>query len=162
MDDPVVLKSIYRMTAVNFRLSAEVLFKNMELKIDGTPAKYTAIPFYFLTSHSVELFLKAALLKEGVSEKELRNYSYRHNLLALLGRIQSFGLLITPETVSLIEVLSEQHKTHALRYTALLNDGESFYMPRPSLIFKMLDELLLLTHSSAKRVQGSLLDEKSI
>ncbi|MCC6140613.1 MAG: hypothetical protein IT389_08360 [Nitrospira sp.] len=64
-DDPIYWASVYRLTAVNFRLSAEVLAPNLELRDDGSPAKLTAIPFYFLASHAIELFLKSALLKRG-------------------------------------------------------------------------------------------------
>ena len=85
------LASVYRLTAVNFRLAAETLTATMETKEDGTPAKLTAIPFYFVASHAAELFLKSALLKRGLEESDLKQYDYRHNLNALLSAIQAKG-----------------------------------------------------------------------
>ena len=60
----------------------------MEKRNDGTPAKLTPIPFYFLISHAVELFLKSALLKRGFTEDELKKHDYRHNLDSLLAALQ--------------------------------------------------------------------------
>ena len=53
-NDPIYWAAVYRLTAVNFRLSAEALAPNLELRDDGSPAKITAIPFYFLVSHAIE------------------------------------------------------------------------------------------------------------
>jgi hypothetical protein len=121
MTDPLYLASVYRLTAVNFRLAAETLSTTMELRKDGRPAKLTGIPFYFLASHAAELFLKSALLKRGFVEADLKRFDYRHNLNALLEAVQEKGLAATPETVSLINGLHLQHQTHALRYTALVD-----------------------------------------
>jgi hypothetical protein len=52
----------------------------------------TAIPTYALASHATELFLKAALLKRGFAERELKQQKYRHNLDALLAELQRKGL----------------------------------------------------------------------
>ena len=54
-DDPQYWATVYRMAAVNFRLSAEKLTPTIPLRDDGTPDKLTAVPFYFLISHAVEL-----------------------------------------------------------------------------------------------------------
>lgn len=149
MADNIYLVSVYRLTAVNFWESAKILSATIELKSDGTPAKITAIPFYFLISHAVELLLKSALLKRGFREEDLRKYDYRHNLDALLKELQAQGVSLTPNTVSLVNGLHSQHQNHALRYTALVDDGQKTYMPPPSLVFYMLDELLLLTRVAA-------------
>lgn len=145
MVDNIYLASIYRLTAVNFWESAKTISATIELKNDGTPAKATAIPFYFLVSHAVELLLKSALLKRGFKEGDLRKYDYRHNLDALLKELQAKEVSVTPDTVNLINGLHTQHQNHALRYTALVDDGQKTYMPPPSIVFSMLDELLLLT-----------------
>lgn len=149
MTDNIYLASVYRLTAVNFWESAKTLNATIESKDDGTPAKITAIPFYFLISHAVELLLKSALLKRGFREEDLRKYDYRHNLDALLKELQAQGASVTSDTVSLINGLDSQHQNHALRYTALVDDGQKTYMPPPSLVFSMLDELLLLTRVAA-------------
>src|SRR6266851_323264 len=98
MTDNIYLASIYRLTAVNFWESAKILSTTIELKNDGTPAKVTAMPFYFLVSHAVELLLKSALLKRGFKEGDLRKYDYRHNLDALLKQLQAQGVSVTPDT----------------------------------------------------------------
>lgn len=152
MDDSIYLASIYRITAVNFWESAKTLSATLELKSDGTPAKITAIPFYFLISHAAELLLKSALLKRGFNEGDLKKYDYRHNLDALLEKLQEQGVSVTSDTVNLINGLHSQHQNHALRYTALVDDGQKIYMPPPSLAFSMLKELLLLTRISTQGV----------
>ncbi len=149
MVDNIYLASIYCLTAMNFWESAKILSSMIELKNDGTPVKITAIPFYFLISHAVELLLKSALLKRGFQEEKLRKYDYRHNLDALLRELQAQGVSVTPESISLINGLHSQHQNHALRYTAFVDDGQKTYMPPPSLVFPMLDELLLLTRTSS-------------
>lgn len=150
MADNIYLAASYRLTAVNFWESAKILSSTLELKSDGTPTKYTAIPFYFLISHAAELLLKSALLKRGLTEEKLKKYDYRHNLDALLKELQAQGVSVTPNTVSLINGLHAQHQNHALRYTAPpFDDGQKTYMPPPHLVFSMLDELLLLTRISA-------------
>jgi len=131
MPDNVYLASIYRIEAVNFWKSAKTLSATLELNSDGTPAKITAIPFYFLISHAAELLLKSALLKRGFNASDLKKYDYRHNLNALLGELQKLGVSVTPDTVSLINGLHSQHQNHALRYTALVDDGQKTYMPPP-------------------------------
>ena len=151
MTDSLYMASIYRLTGVNFRMSAETLAKTLETKSDGSPEKVTAIPFYFLVSHAAELLLKSALLKRGFTESDLKKYDYRHNLDTLLGALQDKGVYVTPDTVNLINQLHAQHQTHALRYTALVDDGEKTFMP-PPLLFTMLDELLLLTRISTQGV----------
>jgi len=133
-------------------LSAETLAKTIETKSDGSPKKITAIPFYFLVSHAAELLLKSALLKRGFTESDLKKYDYRHNLDALLVALQNKGVYVTPDTENLIKKLHGQHQTHALRYTALMDDGEKTFVPPPSLLFTMLDELLMLTRISTQGV----------
>ncbi len=149
MTDTSYLASLYRLTAVNFWESAKTVSATLELNSDGTPAKVTAIPFYFLISHAAELLLKSALLERGFKEEDLKKYDYRHNLDALLKELQTQGVAVTPDTVNLIKGLHSQHQNHALRYTALVDDGQKTYMPPVHLVFSMLEELLLLTRISA-------------
>ena len=143
-DDPIYWASVYRMTAVNFRLSAEKLLPTIELRNDGTPAKLTATPFYFLISHAVELFLKSALLKRGYVPSDLRRFDNRHNLMALLELIEKKGLPLGTESRELVVGLSDQHRHHLLRYHFMINP----FMPEPSKLWPMLDELLMLTRIS--------------
>lgn len=149
MTKNIVLASIYRLTAVNFWESAKIIEKNLEKRIDGSPSKITAIPFYFLVSHAVELFLKSTLLKRGFTANNLKKYDYRHNLKMLLEALQKKGVDITPATVDVINGLHLQHKNHALRYDAFLG-SRKLYWPPTDLINKALDELLLLTRLSTQ------------
>jgi hypothetical protein len=152
MQDNIPLAVAYYLNGVNFRMSVEKLRCTLDLDSDGRPTKLTAIPLYFLASHSAELFLKAALFKRGFNESDLKKYDYRHNLNSLLSALQNKGVSVTDETVATIQGLSKQHKNHALRYTVLVDDGAKTYWPPLSLVFSMLDELLLLTKISTQGV----------
>jgi hypothetical protein len=144
--DNIYMASIYRLTAVNFEQSAKTLSQTLEVNEQGRPMKLTALPFYFLVSHATELFLKSALLKRGASDKELRR-RYRHNLAALLTALLNEDVVVTPQTVGLVQQLSGQHATSALRYSALVDNGQAIYLPPPQLLLEMLKELLLLTRT---------------
>ena len=160
--DPIGLASIYRITAVNFWESAKILAQSLETSAAVAPVKITAIPLYFLASHAAELLLKSALLKRGWNEEALKKFDYRHNLSALMGELIKQGVAITFDTVCLINGLHAQHQSHALRYTALADVGQKTYMPPPSLVFSMLDELLMLTKLSAAEQFGRILEAKEI
>ncbi|SOD22547.1 hypothetical protein [Nitrosomonas ureae] len=145
MSDNVALAVAYYTNGVNFRVSAERLASDLELDNLGRPTKLTAIPLFFLASHAAELFLKAALLKRGVSSSDLKKFEYRHNLSALLQLLQLKNIFVSAETIELVNGLSEQHAEHALRYTVLFDDGKKTYWPPIALVFSALEELLLLT-----------------
>jgi hypothetical protein len=150
LGENIYLASVYRLHAVNFRLSAETLSHTMEVKSDGSPAKLTAIPFYFLISHATELLLKSALLKRGFGEADLKKFDYRHNLSGLLGALRDKAVFITADTIRLIDGLHAQHLNHALRYSVLVDNGQKTFLPPPPILFAMLDELLLLTRVGEK------------
>ena len=152
MKDNIPLAVAYYMNGINFRISAERLRENLELDDAGRPTKLMAIPLYFLASHAAELFLKAALLKRGFAEADLRKFNYRHNLAALLEELQKKNLPVSGDTAAVVRGLSEQHQAHQLRYTVLLDDGTSTYCPPLSLVFDALEELLLLTRISTHGV----------
>jgi hypothetical protein len=150
MADNTYIASTYRLTGVIFWESAKRLEETMEKTDAGTPAKVIELPFYFLVSHATELFLKSALLKREWSEQNLKKLGYRHNLDTLLQEMQNIGILVEPETAEVIRCLAAQHADHALRYTALMDDGQKTYMPPPALIYAALEELLLLTRVSTQ------------
>ncbi len=151
-DDNIVVASNYRMLGVGFQLSAKQLTSSIEVDADERPKKLTAIPFYFLASHAAELFLKSALLKRGVSENLLKKFDYRHNLEALLNALKEKGVPISGNTESVVLGLSEQHKSHQLRYTVFMDDGKPTYWPPLSYVFSTLEELLMLTRISTHSV----------
>jgi hypothetical protein len=148
MDENVPLASAYRLNGVNFRMSAQALARQLQLDGAGRPTSLTAIPMYFLASQSAELFLKAALLKRGVAEPELRTHHLRHDLGGLLQALHEKQVVVTPDTEAVVLGLSERHRNHQLRYTVLIDDGAKTYWPPPSLIFAALEELLMLTRTS--------------
>ncbi|MGH9758238.1 MAG: hypothetical protein ACRD4M_10915 [Candidatus Acidiferrales bacterium] len=152
MTDSTYMASIYRLQAVNFSQSAKRLNASFGWDLDLSPASIDSLPFYFLISHTTELLLKSALLKRGFSENDLKKFVYGHNLIALLEKLQGKGVSVTSESAILIRGLNSQHQNHALRYTALVDDGQKTYMPPPALVFAMLDELLLLTRISTQGV----------
>jgi len=145
MSDNIPLAVAYYTNGINFQASAERLGNDVELDDHGRPTKLTAIPLFFLASHAAELFLKAALLKRGVSSSDLKQFEYRHNLSALLQLLQHKGVSVSAKTVALVNGLSEQHADHSLRYTVLFDDGKKTYWPPLALVFSALEELLLLT-----------------
>lgn len=147
--DNIVVASIYRLTGVNFWESAKIIDSQLDKNLTETPKKIMAIPFYFLVSHSVELFLKSALLKRGHTEQELKKYDYRHDLKKLLETLQKKDVNVTVETVMVINGLHDQHKKHGLRYDALLGIKKVSWFPT-DLVHKALEELLLLTKLSTQ------------
>lgn len=148
MTDPTYLASIYRLEATIFRQSAEVLAAAFPTPITERPGSRGALPFYYLVSHAAELLLKAALLKRECSESDLKSLRLRHSLANLLAEVEARGVGITSSCATLICDLSPQHEHHALRYTALVDDGKPTVMPPPKLVFDALDELLLCTRLS--------------
>lgn len=151
-DDSLYLASIYRIHATVFVESARAIAERLEVDSAGRPKALTAIPFYFLTSHAAELFLKAALLKRGFGDRDLRQFNYRHNLGMLLSAVQQKGVRVTTETEEMVRRFSTQHEDHSLRYTVLVDDGRPTYMPPVALVFAMLEELLLVTRISTQGV----------
>ncbi|MEO1619915.1 MAG: hypothetical protein AAFU53_02655 [Cyanobacteria bacterium J06632_3] len=140
------------MNGAIFQESAKKLQSDIELDSKGCPTKLTAIPLYFLASHAAELFLKAALLKRGFNESQLKKFDYRHNLEGLLLELLKKGVPVSDETKAIVNGLSNQHKKHALRYTVLVDDGETTYAPPLSVVFSALDELLMATRLSTHGV----------
>jgi hypothetical protein len=152
MNDNIQLAVAYYLNGSNFQVSAKKLMQGLDLDNSGRPANLTAIPMYFLATHAAELFLKAALLKRGFAEADMKKFDYRHNLAALLQEIKGMGVPVTDVTDAVIHGLSEQHRTHQLRYTVLIDDGTKTYWPPTSLVFTTLDELLGLCRISTHRI----------
>ena len=101
---------------------------------------------------AAELLLKSALLKRGFSERDLKQFNYRHSLERATRRAPRKRGSVTPATTAMVSGLHDQHSTHALRYTALVDDGQPTFMPPMGLVFAMLEELLMLTRISTQGV----------
>lgn len=139
------LASIFRYMAVMFWEDAKKLDKGIERDENGLPKKYTAIPYYYLISHSTELLLKSALLKRNFTRDELRKFKYGHNLENLLNELIKLDLPISDKTKEMVIGLSEQHKDHSLRYEVLMDNGKMTFTPPNDWLNGMLTELLSLT-----------------
>jgi hypothetical protein len=141
--DNIEIASTYRMNATLFRMSAEVLFHDIQKRGEQLPGNVRAIPFYYLISHTFELLLKCALLKRGASVDALKKYPLGHSLSKQLEMLKGFGVPVSENTDRVIGILSSQHEKHVLRYSALIDDGESTFTPEPELLFTIADELLM-------------------
>lgn len=137
---------LYVLNGSNFKHSAELLAETIEKDKDGTPHHKLGIPFYFLASHSAELFLKACLLKSEFENKKLKKYEYRHNLDALLNEVINLGIVVSEKTKITINSLNAQHEKHKLRY----NEFEKINRPSLGDVQEMLNELMGLTREYKK------------
>lgn len=135
------------MGGINFWEGAKIIDKQLEKNNDGTPKKLTAIPYYFLVSHSVELFLKSALVKRGFDERELKKYG--HNLKKLLEALQKKDVNVTKTTINVIHSLHIQHLKQEIRYHRMFGDSKISWIPT-DLIHKALEELHLLIRISTQ------------
>ena len=87
-NDSTHLATVLRLMAVMFWEDAKKLDKEIERDEKGMPKRFTAIPYYYLVSHSTELLLKTALLKRGFTKKQLRKFEFGHNLENLLNELE--------------------------------------------------------------------------
>lgn len=71
-------------------------------------------PRYQCACHAIELALKAFLAWKGEDEDQLRRYG--HDLEAAMLATRANGLLLTPDTVHAVELLSPVHKELLQRY----------------------------------------------
>ena len=140
MDDSLMAFTYFTNAAI-FKNAADTLAEHIELDDEGRPAKLTAIPYYFLSSQSAELQLKAILLLTGRSQKELKTHKYRHNLDELLSLVSSLEIEISDDSKKCIKGLSLQHKNHSLRYDALAQPNPKLYWPPLTNIETMQAEL---------------------
>ena len=80
------------------------------------PKPMPSWPRYFLFCHSIELVLKAYLAQHGLTEKQLRDQPFRHNIKNLLNRAIKCGLSLSANTRGSITVLTEAHTKYWPRY----------------------------------------------
>lgn len=142
MIQDATLAIAYYTLGAGFQESARILSGNLKLDADERPASLDGIPFYFLASHAAELYLKAALLKRGIESSEIKQFDYRHNLAALLQKLRDIGVPVSSETCNLLQALSEQHRSHLLRYD-VLHGMHKVSWPPVARVFSTLEELLL-------------------
>ena len=73
-------------------------------------------PRYSLFCHSIELVLKAYLAHHGLTEKQLRDPPFGHNIKNLLNRAIKCGLRLSANARISIGLLTEAHTRHWPRY----------------------------------------------
>jgi hypothetical protein len=73
-------------------------------------------PRYFLFCHSIELVLKAYLAHHGLTEKQLRDRPYSHNIKNLLDEAIKCGLSLSTNTRGSITSLTGAHTKYWPRY----------------------------------------------
>ena len=117
-----------RATPSGFMLDSVEFLKAAELLLNRATA--VSLPIYFLFGRAIELALKAFLLHNGVSEKQLAKRDLGHNLQALLQEAEKHGLsmhvsLQSPER-GMIEVLSREYQDTRLGYRV---SGATYYLP---------------------------------
>jgi len=110
--DNVALASTYRLTGTNFWMSAEIILPDFQTRGESMPRNIRAIPFYYLMSHAIELFLKCALLKRGEPAEGLKKYPLGHSLGALLHKLKEMDVPGSGPAATLITALSQQHEKH--------------------------------------------------
>ena len=71
-------------------------------------ATHPEAPTRFLYGHAIELYLKAFLLLNGMTVKELRFKPYGHDTESLHDKAQEFGLFLTLPDVDAIEFIANQ------------------------------------------------------
>jgi len=127
----------YILTAQIFTGSAKRLakcFADERRQITNTPQ---AAPLYYLVSHAAELFLKALVVKHDLRIQ----WEHNHDLLGLLGELESIKVKVTPASRKVVEELSSDHKAHLLRYDAFFLGREGGFQSNEQQLFAMLEEL---------------------
>lgn len=127
-------------TAANLFTAAKANFIAARMilpSVTGTSAAAT-IPFYFLTGFSIELALKAVVLRVNNDQEELRNL--KHDLRKALRSAEACGLpFVAPEIHKMITRMSESHAGLSFRY---IPDVESIDVVGPGLLDALLARLL--------------------
>lgn len=122
-------------------LDAAEFLKAGQLVLNRTVG--VSLPAYFLLARSVELSLKAFLLHQGVSAKDLASKKFGHNLSALLNEATSRGLqshvcLDSPD-VGALGLLSDEYLSTRLGYR---DTNGTYYLPRIDLTESVATKLV--------------------
>lgn len=149
MDNRASIVSAYYINGEFFSNSVKTLGDHMELDAEGRPTKLAAVPMYFLASHAAELFLKAALIRRGATEADVRKVG--HKLGVLLRRLEDSNVVIGANTVSVVTGLAPHHQSHKLRYDILVDFAIGTYWPALDAVIDALRELRMLAYGIEQR-----------
>jgi hypothetical protein len=87
-------------------------------KVD-VKATHPSSPVSFLFFHAIELYLKAYLLRQGLTEETLRKRDYGHNTMSLANAAEDNALILTDADKEVISHLSGTDNIIASRYIRL-------------------------------------------
>jgi len=112
-------------------------------------------------SLSMELFLKAYLRANLVSDGELGKLAIRHNLKLLVQESAKHGLVVSKLCATVIDGVSEYYALHRFRYAKLKHGGLAALSPID--LRNAAEELFKLSHAAVvKRAKAAKLDTKDI
>jgi HEPN domain-containing protein len=132
MDQSFSAENFLKM-AENFCKSAKILSNNIDAI---RPFPFASI--FFCAGHSVELSLKASLIKSGKKEKDIKDY--RHDLSKLIEDNEKIGFEINNEQKLNIDTINEIYKNHDFRYPNM----EIMILPSHQDAIRVSEEILNL------------------
>ncbi|RWC31567.1 hypothetical protein [Mesorhizobium sp.] len=133
MSDPVLPYS----TAKGYVQSAFLLMTN-EIRFQAPDDSSFYLSFHMLLGFAMELYLKSFLLQNGYEEKALRAAGVRHDLSKLLEMAEAKGLK-ERGAVTLVDLLSEHHRSFGFRYTKAESEYPIINLQRVFEAFSSLD-----------------------
>ena len=138
---------LYRLHASAFLECAELAVFAIHKKYNSKPNMMQNVPIVYLICHSIEMFLKLALYKTGLKDKELKLFDMRHNLTNLKTKCENNGVVFSEDVSSMIDSLSPLHTGHKLRYSAFVEDP--VWLPfNPSEMIELTRKLIGASHPS--------------
>lgn len=99
----------YLTDATQYRRAAEVLHAAQFAELSS--------PQYFLIAQSIELFLKAFIIANGGTQRELTKRDIRHSLSRLFERAVVLGYVSrSAKSRAVVDLLDPHHAEHSFRY----------------------------------------------
>lgn len=120
--------------------AADYIRAVFELGCDEDSIRLVA-PTYFMRSHAIELLLKACLLANGWTLKACKN-KLGHRLNDALAEAEKCGLVVCPDTKSVIATLSPLHEDYTFRY----RPSQPYAFPNAAVATKAINELFARAH----------------
>jgi hypothetical protein len=84
-----------------------------------TVATHGDLPIYFLFFHAIELYLKAYLLKHGLTLEQLRRREFGHDTKTLAETAAAHGLTLSPVAAAVIQHTADTDNVITSRYIRL-------------------------------------------
>jgi len=123
-------------TARGYSLSAAMIFHSPDRKPSNEIA--TILPVLSLVGFSIELYLKAILLEDGMTDKELGRPPFGHNLHQLWSETQQRGFPDVDDMGLLLHYVGKDHRELAYRYS---DSTRNYHVPNFNAVFVTLNNL---------------------